>query len=71
MVEDPVRRQRYGFRPLEDGGVELDLEVDPGGDVPPHLHPRRENTVVLSPPPALQPLLLGPFARMAERRGLE
>ena len=41
MVEDPVRRQRYAFTPLEDGGVELDLEVDPGGDVPPHLHPRQ------------------------------
>ena len=168
MVEDPVRRQRYGFTPKEDGAIELALEVDPGGDVPPHLHPRqterfevleghmiftrgrkkvragpgdavevtpgvrhafrnpgpdtarltvnvspaldlqefleemaalgrdraytrrglptsfggllrlagivwrhRENTVVLSPPPFLQSILIRPLARLAESRGIE
>jgi mannose-6-phosphate isomerase-like protein (cupin superfamily) len=49
VVEDPVRRQRYSFTPLEDGGLELAVEVDPGGDVPPHLHPRQtERFEVLS-----------------------
>ena len=31
----------------------------------------RENTVVLSPPRFLQPVLLGPLARLAESRGIE
>lgn len=168
MVEDPVRRQRYGFTPKEGGALELALEVDAGGDAPPHLHPgqterfellegnmiftrgrekvsaapgdvlevppgtrhafrnpgpetarlrvevepamdlqefleqmaalgragaytqrglprsfggllrlarvtwsHRENTVVLSPPPFLQSIVLRPLARLAESRGIE
>lgn len=43
LVGDPVGRQRYVFRPAPDGGV-LHIEgwVDPGGSVPPHIHPDQE-----------------------------
>ena len=38
VVQDPLRRQRYVF--VEHGDVlEIQIEVDPGGEVPPHLHP--------------------------------
>ena len=37
MIEDPVLRQRYEFR---NGTVEF--WVDPGGGVPPHIHPTFE-----------------------------
>jgi len=40
IVVDPVRRQRYHFS--RDGGDLLaEVETDPGGDVPEHLHPRQ------------------------------
>jgi len=43
MVEDPVLRQRLSFRRTfeQDGGEILHVEiwVDPGGGVPPHVHP--------------------------------
>jgi quercetin dioxygenase-like cupin family protein len=45
-IEDPVLRQRYEFRHRrdEDGGevLEIDLHVDPGGGVTPHVHPAME-----------------------------
>jgi hypothetical protein len=43
LVEDPVGRQRYVFRRPPDGDV-LHFEgwVDPGGAVPPHVHPDQE-----------------------------
>jgi quercetin dioxygenase-like cupin family protein len=43
LVEDPVGRQRYVFRPSPEGDV-LHIEgwVDPGGGVPPHIHPDQE-----------------------------
>jgi quercetin dioxygenase-like cupin family protein len=44
-VEDPVLRQRYVFRRVpEDGGEVLQVEVwvDPGGGVLPHIHPTFE-----------------------------
>jgi len=45
-IEDPVLRQRYEFRRFEDedGGevLEIDLHVDPGGGVTPHVHPTME-----------------------------
>jgi quercetin dioxygenase-like cupin family protein len=38
MVVDPVRRQRYRFS--RDGGDLLaEVETEPGGDVPEHVHP--------------------------------
>ena len=44
-VEDPVLRQRYVFRRVpDDGGQVLEVEVwvDPGGGVLPHIHPTFE-----------------------------
>jgi quercetin dioxygenase-like cupin family protein len=46
VVVDPVLRQRLSFRRAvdEDGGEVLYIEVwvDPGGGVPPHIHPAME-----------------------------
>jgi quercetin dioxygenase-like cupin family protein len=46
MVEDPILRQRYSFRRATDAdGTEvlhLDVWVDPGGRVTPHVHPAME-----------------------------
>jgi quercetin dioxygenase-like cupin family protein len=46
LVEDPVLRQRFSFRRTtdEDGGEVLHVEiwVDPGGGVTPHIHPAME-----------------------------
>ena len=46
LVEDPVGRQRYRFHreTAEDGTEVQHLEgwVDPGGRVPPHIHPKQE-----------------------------
>jgi quercetin dioxygenase-like cupin family protein len=43
LVEDPVFRARYRFeRATEDGGAEVqhvEMWVDPGGGVTPHIHP--------------------------------
>jgi len=38
---DPVHRARYAFEP--DGeNMTVDAWIDPGGGLPPHLHPRQE-----------------------------
>ena len=45
LIEDPVLRQRLRFRRvIVDGGEELQVEmwVDRGGGVPPHVHPFME-----------------------------
>jgi quercetin dioxygenase-like cupin family protein len=46
VIEDPALRQRLSFRRTveENGGEELQVEmwVDPGGGVPPHVHPSME-----------------------------
>src|SRR5918999_919630 len=46
IVEDPVLRQRYQFRRVagDDGTetLEIDIWVDPGGGVTPHVHPSME-----------------------------
>ena len=46
MIEDPVLRQRFRFRRTQDadGGEVLHVElwVDPGGGVTPHVHPAME-----------------------------
>lgn len=43
LVEDPVLRQRLGFEPAADGkSVRVEMWVDPGGGVPPHIHPNVE-----------------------------
>ena len=45
VVEDPACKQRFSFeRTVEDGGEVLLVEmwVDPGGGVPPHVHPAME-----------------------------
>jgi quercetin dioxygenase-like cupin family protein len=46
VVEDPVLRQRFSFSRTtdDDGGEVLHIEtwVDPGGGVPPHIHPAME-----------------------------
>src|SRR4051812_35219628 len=45
LVEDPVLKQRLAFEPIEDGqAVRVEMWVDPGGGVPPHMHPRMEET---------------------------
>lgn len=45
VVEDPVLRQRLGFeRTTDEQGdlLRVDMWVDPGGGVPPHVHPAME-----------------------------
>ena len=43
VVEDPVLKQRLAFQPAEDGkAVRVEMWVDPGGGVPPHIHPAME-----------------------------
>jgi quercetin dioxygenase-like cupin family protein len=43
IVVDPVLRQRLAFRPAEDGDALLvEMWVEPGGGVPPHVHPAME-----------------------------
>jgi quercetin dioxygenase-like cupin family protein len=43
VVEDPVLKQRLGFQPTDDGkAVRVEMWVDPGGGVPPHVHPSME-----------------------------
>jgi len=46
VVEDPVLRQRFSFRRTTDEGggevLHVELWVDPGGGVTPHLHPAME-----------------------------
>jgi quercetin dioxygenase-like cupin family protein len=40
LIEDPVMKQRLAFQPAEDGkAVQVEMWVDPGGGVPPHVHP--------------------------------
>jgi quercetin dioxygenase-like cupin family protein len=45
QVEDPVGRQRFAFTPgTDDDGTEtmlVECWVDPGGGVPPHIHPHQ------------------------------
>ncbi|CAN5541184.1 hypothetical protein BH24ACT22_BH24ACT22_17200 [soil metagenome] len=89
IVEDPVLRQRYVFRSATDADgspiVELDMWVDQGGSVTPHIHPfMEERFTVLSGRPEFlsgrtwQPLTAGettvvpPHTRHAFRnRGAE
>jgi mannose-6-phosphate isomerase-like protein (cupin superfamily) len=44
IVEDPVLKQRLAFRPSDDADDALMVEmwVEPGGGVPPHMHPAME-----------------------------
>jgi quercetin dioxygenase-like cupin family protein len=43
LIEDPVLKQRLGFRPSEEGdAVLVEMWVEPGGGVPPHVHPSME-----------------------------
>src|SRR3954466_1700178 len=45
LVEDPVLKQRLALEPIEDGqAMRVEMWVDPGGGVPPHMHPRMEET---------------------------
>ena len=41
LVHDPNRRQRYEFHPAGENLV-VDISVEPGGDVPAHMHPAQE-----------------------------
>ena len=51
LVEDPVGRQRLSFTLVEDeNGTDVLLVedwVEPGGDVPPHVHPEQEERFLL------------------------
>ncbi len=40
-THDPVHRARYAFEPDGDN-MTVDAWIDPGGGLPPHLHPRQE-----------------------------
>ena len=43
IVEDPVLKQRLGFQLSEDGeALIVEMWVEPGGGVPPHVHPVME-----------------------------
>jgi quercetin dioxygenase-like cupin family protein len=54
VIEDPVMKQRLGFQPSEDGkAVLVEMWVEPGGGVPPHVHPAMEERfTVLSGQPS-------------------
>src|SRR5919197_3816370 len=41
LIEDPVLRQRYSFERRDDVLI-VDMWVDPGGGVTPHVHPAME-----------------------------
>jgi quercetin dioxygenase-like cupin family protein len=41
LIRDPVHRARYAFEPDGDN-VFVDTWLEPGGALPPHLHPRQE-----------------------------
>jgi quercetin dioxygenase-like cupin family protein len=41
LVHDPNRRQRYEFHPAGENLL-VDIWVEPGGDVPAHVHPSQE-----------------------------
>src|SRR5215208_1936304 len=43
VVEDPVLRQRLEFQPAEGSkALRVEMWVEPGGGVPPHVHPAME-----------------------------
>jgi mannose-6-phosphate isomerase-like protein (cupin superfamily) len=43
LVEDPVLKHRLSFEPVDDGkALRVEMWVDPGGGVPPHVHPSME-----------------------------
>jgi mannose-6-phosphate isomerase-like protein (cupin superfamily) len=44
IVEDPVLRHRLAFKPAPEGedAVLVEMWVEPGGGVPPHVHPSME-----------------------------
>jgi quercetin dioxygenase-like cupin family protein len=43
LIEDPVMKQRLGFRESDDGeAVLVEMWVEPGGGVPAHVHPAME-----------------------------
>ena len=43
IIEDPVLKQRLGFQLSEDGeALIVEMWVEPGGGVPPHVHPVME-----------------------------
>ncbi len=43
VIEDPVMKQRLGFQEVEGGEtVRVEMWVEPGGGVPPHVHPTME-----------------------------
>jgi quercetin dioxygenase-like cupin family protein len=42
MIEDPVLRQRLSFRRPSEDVLVVDMWVDPGGGVTPHVHPAME-----------------------------
>jgi quercetin dioxygenase-like cupin family protein len=47
VVEDPVLRQRYVFRRIAEGDgevLQVEIWVDPGGGVVPHIHPAIEES---------------------------
>jgi quercetin dioxygenase-like cupin family protein len=54
LIEDPVLKQRLEFEPSEDGqDVTVKVWVEPGGGVPPHVHPSMEERfTVLSGQPS-------------------
>ncbi|MBA3264283.1 MAG: cupin domain-containing protein [Thermoleophilaceae bacterium] len=54
VIEDPVMKQRLEFQPSEDGtAVLVKMWVEPGGGVPPHVHPSMEERfTVLSGQPS-------------------
>jgi quercetin dioxygenase-like cupin family protein len=43
LVEDPVLKHRLEFEPVDDGKtLRIEMWVEPGGGVPPHVHPVME-----------------------------
>ena len=45
LVEDPVLKHRLAFEPVDDGQtLRIEMWVEPGGGVPPHVHPSMEES---------------------------
>ena len=42
VIEDPVLKHRLSFEPPRTAAVRVEMWVDPGGGVPPHVHPAME-----------------------------
>ena len=71
VVEDPVLKQRLASSPPRTAAVRVEMWVDPGGGVPPHVHPAMEERFeVVSGQPSSWPAASGRPPARARRATL-